>query len=357
MTIMFSRPLLFLLLCAFLPPQSTPFLRGTPGSSEFGYGAQVYPGEKWLEESLNLSNNMQLDWIALTVDWQTMVDTPNQQIDWSSIDHILDFSTQYQIGVLLSLTNAPSWALTPQGPDPEKTIDFLQKVISRKPNATLIIELFPGANTQSGWKSDPNPEAYANLYKQVTEAFQKNQFSSLLAAGGLIPQNDSQEGMDDLKFLQRLYDAGIGNQMGILTLQANTLTSSPLDPPSPNNHKVLRHYEQVRAVMSQNQATNGLLWLTKFGPPSGMNWDQQREWLIQAYRQIRSQLYIGSVILNGLNVPNSSAEAANSISLIESSDSYHPFYALLRDMISANAPTSMLSQRGRIKEQDIIKSR
>ena len=147
--------------------------------------------------------------------------------------------------------------------------------------------------------------------------------------------------MEDLQFLQGLYDNGAAAIMPIISICLPQVTGSPLQVPDKREHRILRHYEEVRQVMLSNNHPLGMVWITNFSWPSGriqnsdasyLQQDNQANWLSQAYRQLRAQLYIGAAFYSPLN-PGSMDTPA---SLIRADASHHPSFDLLGKLIAQN---------------------
>jgi hypothetical protein len=348
-----------------LPPQNQVLAaRGTPGSAEFGYGAHLNLAGAFAIDGVRLASNLQLDWLAVELSWQSVAPKAGA-VDWSRIDPLLQVASHSQQAVMISLTEAPEWALTPQGPDANQTSQFVLQLVQRYPKNVQAVELFPGANTRQGWGRQPNPLAYQKTWGAVQSVLQNAKINILLAAGGLQPVvsgTDPAEAMDDLAFLQALYTAGGKNPVKIVSIQANNLTGDPLQASDKSENRVLRHYEEVRSVMLKNKQDSGLVWITRLSPPTGtitkddqkyQDLTNQTAWLNQAFGQLKSQLYIGVAFLNGINpskIPNTA------ISLILPGDDYHPFYRSLRDLITINRSDNSTSRPGRAKDQPLQKS-
>ena len=123
-----SRLVVFLFLAAILialtPLESVLAARGTPGSAEFGYGAHLNLNGQFAIEGTRLANDLQLDWMAFDLSWRSVAPKAGS-VDWSRLDPILETAARSQLAVMVSLTDAPEWALTPQGPSPDKTVKFI----------------------------------------------------------------------------------------------------------------------------------------------------------------------------------------------------------------------------------------
>ena len=267
-----SLLLLVALLVSLRPAQTAQAARGVPGSAEFGYGASLNLDGAYLDEALYLTNALQLDWLAIDLNWAELEPQPEQFSDWGALSRSIHEAIERHIPVLLRLTSAPEWVITAQGPEPGAAVHFLTEVFNRYPDGIQALELFPAANTYSGWGAAPDPSAYAALFSIVQSEVLDAQPQVLLAAGGLRPvasTSDSLNGMDDLDFLQGLYDAGLGETMQIVSLELANLHGEPLDTPTRSDPHLLRHYEQVRQVMVSNNHSQGLIWITQLEPPSG----------------------------------------------------------------------------------------
>jgi hypothetical protein len=354
-----------ILLC--LSPQVTQAARGTPGTSEFGYGADLYPDGPNYVEALNLANDLSLDWVDFQVPWQTYYPTVDASPDWSNLDQAVEYASSNGISILLSVTQPPSWALGNHGPDANLTLQFILELNKRYPSKINAYELFPAANTRTGWGSNPDAKSYLKLFQSVKDQLKSINSNILLVAGGLVPSPSVQkmDGVDDLVFLQNLYNAGANKVINIISIDLSDLTGDPLTPPDGSEHRILRHYEEVRQIMLKNNAANCLIWVTHLRFPSGTinhedliynDLNNQTSWLSQAFSQLRSQLYIGVAFLGSLN-PEKQGSSNENWSLVGDGKNYQPFYSTFRDLISQNSPNNILLKRGRPKSNVLVKRR
>lgn len=330
--------------------------RGIPGSSEFGYGARLNLTGPYQDDALALAVDLPLDWLAITLPWQ---DYPagSGSAAWLQLDQVMHTAARFQVPVLISLTQAPAGALTLSGPDPEQTAGYAVELARRYAPTLQALELFPAANTRQGWGADPDPAAYARLYRAVERKLQAAGVPILLVAGGLKPLDPAdQAGLQDVDFLAGVYSAAPEQPFPIISLDLSVTAGEPLVSPAEGSIQSLRRYELIRQVMISANRQKDLLWITSFAPPSGKmipsNQQQakaQSEWLSQAYAQMRSQLYIGMVVYQSLN------STAGGSGIIQSDDEYLPFYPLLRSLIRQNAPSP--PPNGRPKDEVLVKRR
>ena len=341
---------------------------GVPASPEFGFGSILYPQGQYVQEALRLASTLGLDWISVPVSWSVYQSDRASSPRLEALDTIMQYAGAHKITVMMSITNAPGWAQTPQGPDPEMTAQFVAALYQRYPKTLQAIELFPRANTRAGWGAPANPEAYASLFKRVDQQLHLLDAPVVLVAAGLEPLSPApaQGNMDDLTFLKRLYRLGAAGLMPVISIQFTDLAKDTLMYPNGVEHRVLRHYEEVRQIMVENQHKKGLIWITQISLPSGtidtsdsaiQDVNAQANWMRQIYFQTRSQLYIGVTVAQSLNPDPEGLAAAGVPSLLLGEGVYHSFSAMLGDMISLNKTGSVINKPGKPKEGNFAKKR
>lgn len=346
------------------PLQPVQAARGLPGSAEFGYGARLnlYGGQ--FDQGLALVGQLRLDWLTIDLPWATLMPDPAANIDFSRLDKAIQVADQNQTAVLFSLTQAPAWALTEQGPNPNLAAVFIQMLAARYPGTLQAIELFPGANTQAGWGAAPNPTAYWQLFAGVRAKLQENGVSVELVAAGLEITNGSSAGsMNELDFLRGLYQAGAAGNLPVVSLRYAEITGQPSDAALDVETRMLRRYEAVREVMVENNQANSLLWITRLSVPDGTinagetttkDPNQQSSWLTQAAELLHAQLFIGMTVFADLNAPDATQPIFRGVDLAAGS---HPFARALRQIIQQNDVSLLSTPLGRAKNEAFTKPR
>ncbi len=292
---------------------------GLPDSARFGYGVRLSPqiltAPQNLATEILVAQSFNLDWLALDFDWAAYWPQEQEQPDWAEFDQCIAQASKGQMAVLLSITNAPAWAMNQRGPMPNAAARLVSMLAERYAGIVLAIELFPRANTPQGWGAAPDPQQYAALLKAADQAVHQAVHPITLVAAGLTPLNEGMAGMDDLEFLQALYREGATSYMPILGLRLSHLQNDPLASPTHAQTTVLRHYEQIRQIMLESGHESGLIWITgfSFDPAQAMNIAQQLSWLKQAYLLMRAQLYIGSAFFEHHNYQNIDHEKVLSV--------------------------------------------
>ena len=330
---------------------------GLPDSAEFGYGVHIDVWGQQVDSALQAVSAIGIDWIAIDFDWERHWPERSAALDLAELNKIMAFARENELSVLLSITNAPAWVMTPHGPDPELTAGLVAQLARLYPEVLLAVELFPSANTYDGWGSAPDPADYARLIKTTAESLQATSRSTVLVAAGLRPVDPAggTKDLNDLDFLSGLYRAGVGAYFPIVGVRLPDTSADPLAAPGEDNPFVLRHYEAVRKVMLENEHSAGLIWITGFTWPESLNTAathtakstvearnhleaSQTQWFNQAFQMMKSQLYIGAAFYNCLNLPANDQLSVNSSSCLIRGESnqtrVHPAYTSLAQMIS-----------------------
>ena len=324
-----SKFSLVLLIILSLMPHPIQAKSGLPGTSQFGYGARIDLHGNDPQNAIGIAGKFNLDWIAIDINWSDLQATSNQSPHWESLDMAIENAMMGDVGVMISITQAPKWAMAVDGPDQDQTVELVHQLLTRYPEGFQALELFPMANTRLGWGTDPNPQAYGKLLEKVTQVLQQRNPEIVLVAGGLTPPQLSSD-INDLTFLKELYNSGAAN-FSVLGLRLPPLGISPLTPGNDSSILVLRHYEKIRDVMTENGHKNGIIWIT------GFSWDgaklsssfRQASWLKQAYLLFRAQLYIGAAFFDSLNMSENESSAQ-----LVGNEKYHPGFDELIQIIA-----------------------
>ncbi|TLN24195.1 hypothetical protein FDZ74_03100 [bacterium] len=352
------------LLIAASPLQTVQAARGLPGSADFGYGARINLNGAQFEQALQQVGALRLDWLTIDLSWAALMPDPTAAIDFTRLDQVMNTAAQNQTAVLISLTQAPGWALTAQGPNPNLAAVVIQMLAARYPGTLQAIELFPGANTPAGWGAAPDAAAYWNLFSTVRAKLQENGVTLEWVAAGLeVVSAQASDAIGELDFLRGLYQAGGANGLPIISLRYSSISGQPADAALENETRILRRYESLRQVMVEYNQGNGLLWITRLSVPdgtinageiTGKDPAQQSAWLSQAAGQLRAQLYIGMVVFADLNAIDATQPLYQGANLAAGS---HPFARALREIIQQNEPADMSTTPGRAKSDAFTKIR
>ncbi len=352
------------LLAAFFPLGQAVAARGVPGSPDFGYGSWLHLNGPDFDRALQFPADLGLDWVAVELDWASLMPEMASIPDLSRLDRLVNTCLQAECRIMISLTNPPEWAMASDGPDAELTAQFVLWLSRRYSSTSLAFELFPGANTSAGWGMQPDPKAYAALFREVNDRMTSSGLGPLLVAAGLRPGSEDSSDYNDLDYLRALYAAGAREWLAVLSVQYSDPNEDSLQPPGNGNQKALRRYELIRQVMIENNHQNGLLWITLLNSPGGTiknvptstrERQLQAEWLQKSLTQVRSQLYVGAAFIHNLNPPGNTRTPFQLDSLALPGTAFHPFYSAYKSCILQTKPLLENERPGRPKNNSLIK--
>lgn len=367
-----GKMILFLILGLSLTAAQVPL--GLPGSPEFGFGARLDIWGQQVNPAINAASGMGINWLAVEFDWGRNWPEANTLPILDNLQQVMYAAQQGNLSVLLSITHAPSWAMSTNGPDPELTAGLVLSLYRLFPNTLLAVELFPAANQVSGWGKQPDPTAYARLLKITSSVMQDAGAEVTIVAGGFTPlESDKAAGdVEDIVFLESLYKLGATAYMPVIGIRLSDIAGSPLAVESSREPVTLRHFEAIRRIMLKNKHLNGLIWITGFSWPADIPlegrrvasiYDEQAVWLSQAYRMLRSHLYIGAAFFDQLNPPAVSERGPQTVSaitgsnhsLILSDESLHPACNVIAQLTAVNASTQTVIFEGSISKKTPLK--
>jgi hypothetical protein len=327
---------------------------GLPNSAEFGYGVRLDLSGEQINASIAAAASLKINWLAIDFDWANVWPTKDSSPDLEPLNQAMLLAQQNHLSVMISIIRPPAWVVSAEGPDLKMTVQVVKYLARTYPEVLLAIELFPGANTIQGWGTTPNPNGYLTMLQATTEALQSIGSPITMIAGGLTPlaSNPPAGDIDDLVYLDKLYNAGAQAWMPVISIRLTETTGDPMFSPTQDEKRCLRHFEEIRQVMVIHDHRQGLLWLTGFSWPAGnlqasdtiyQSISEQTRWLNQAYQILKAQLFFGVAFFSQINPPGPRAVSTNPVSLIRQDLSIHPAFANLGQLISPPADNTQLS--------------
>ncbi|HEX8220316.1 MAG TPA: S-layer homology domain-containing protein [Chloroflexia bacterium] len=229
--------------------------------------------------------NMGFQWVQYGVYWSTSEPTKGNY-QWGDLENIVNSARDSGLNVLIRISRTPEWARDSRCPEvdrcpPADPADFgrfsaalAAKARSLTPNA-VAYEIWNEPNTNDEWGGNdpdmcPEPEKYANLLKAAYPAI-KNADPSALVLGGAVTTvgerlRPNTCALDDITFLERMYDAGAKPYFDILADHPYGFRAAPEDPPvGGENRLVFRRAERHRDVMVQYGDGVKKVWATEMG--------------------------------------------------------------------------------------------
>ena len=224
---------------------------------------------------------------------------------WAKYDQIVDLSLQYEIELIARIGNPPAWTRvmtntvgTKAPPDDfNDYADFVGAVVARYEGRINYIQLWNEPNIYDEWgEQDANPEAYTEMLCLAYQRAKSINPDIVVLAAAMSPTIQmGGRNMNDLIYLQRMYNAGAGDCFDILSAQGYGLFSGPPDlrlRPTVINYP---HNLLLRDVMVQNGDKTKPIWISEMGwnvVPDGIpavfgqvTEAQQARYAVEAYQR------------------------------------------------------------------------
>ncbi len=213
---------------------------------------------------------------------------PNRgEFDWSHADQVVDFARNQGLTVVARLGGfVPDWAHpTDDGSvpvdtylPPERFTDFGDFVFAFVAHFTgrvrhIVIWNEPNVTAEWGFRR-VDPEGYAELLRIAYTRAKEADPAMLVLSGALAPTIEpeaSDLALNDLLYLERLYNAGAGRYFDILAVHAYGLSFPPDEPPAPDALN-FRRAELLREIMIAYGDADKPIMITESG------WNDSPRW-------------------------------------------------------------------------------
>jgi len=261
--------------------------------------------EEWkIQRTLEMVRQMGAPWIVEYFPWGYY--EPQQgHFEWGHADLVVDHAVAQGLTVIGRIDFVPGWArpadTTYRYLDEEQFADlgdFVYAFVShfRERVPYVIIWNEPNLSLEWGYRQ-VDPAAYTRLlgicYARAKEADPDVQVVAAGLAPTTVPEGN-EWGMDDLIYLQRMYDAGAKDCFDALAIHAYGWTFPPDDPPAADVVNFSRA-ELTHEVMVRNGDGDKPCLITEGGWNDHPRWTravkpQQRiSYTIRAYEKARQE--------------------------------------------------------------------
>lgn len=218
--------------------------------------------EPWkIQRTFAMVREMGASWIVEYFLWAAHEPAPGVY-DWSHADLVVDHAVNQGLTVIARLGYVPEWArparTTPLYLD-EAGYDHFARFAAayathfRGRVRYLIIWNEPNLSQEWGYRP-VDPAGYAELLQRTAAAVRRANPDMVLLGGALAPTlapAGSEWGLNDLDYLQAMYDAGAGPAFDALAVHAYGWTFGP-DEPAAANAVNFRRVELLRQIMVRN---------------------------------------------------------------------------------------------------------
>jgi len=339
-----------------------------PAAGGFGYGIQVHLLTQDYSQVLNAVQDLGLGWVKLQIEWSVFEPTRGN-IDWGTLDGIVNTAKGRNLHLLFSVVHAPDWArsTTVDNGPPANFADysaFVGALAQRYRGRVNAYEIWNEQNLSREWRGDTLSAArYVPLLQGAYQAIKAQDAAAVVVAGALAPTgiNDGVNAIDDRVYLRGMYQNGVASVSDAIGAHPSGWANAPEqvccrpDPsvPSFNDHPSFffrQTLEDYRAIMVQYGDGATRIWATEFGwgsnemlgvnPPAGYEYvayntqAEQGDFLRRAFVLGRSYGWVGPMFVWNLNFcPVTGAAGEQCLfGLVMPDWSARPAYATIKTM-------------------------
>jgi hypothetical protein len=218
--------------------------------------------EPWkIKRTLEMVREMGAPWIVEYFPW-AYVEERKGSYNWVHADQVVEHANRQGLTVIARLGFAPEWArpkgTTPLYLDEEHFVDFADfaaRFVQRYAGKVPYVIIWNEPNLSLEWGYAPVDAAnYVAMLRTVYPALKAANPGVQVLAGALAPTvapAGSPDGVNDLVYLQQLYDLGAAPFFDLLAIHAYGWYFDPDEPAAPDVID-FRRAELLRAIMVAN---------------------------------------------------------------------------------------------------------
>ena len=238
--------------------------------------------EEWkIRKNFEMVREMGASWVIEYFPWE-YIEFDEGNFDWTHADLVVDHARRQGLGVVARLGYVPRWA-RPK----EAVTSFLDE--ARYPAFANFVAAFtrhfagrvqhiviwnePNLNFECGYRG-VDPAGYTRMLQAVYPRAKEAEPSVRILAGALAPTlapPGSVDAMDDLDYLQQMYDAGARDYFDVLAIHAYGWNALADEAPSARRVN-FRRAELLREIMVRNGDAAKGAFITEGG------WNDHPRW-------------------------------------------------------------------------------
>jgi GH35 family endo-1,4-beta-xylanase len=275
----------------------------TPTNPKIGLHTRLTdePDSADIRREFRMLREMGGSWAVEFFPWPYIQPSDRLRFDWSHADKVADAAHAEGVTLLARLDGVPDWAR------PANTTwryldaghyadygDFVYAFVAHFKGRISHYIIWNEPNTAAEWgQRPPDPAAYTALLKLAYARAKQADPSCVVLLAGLAPNLEhegSPTAMNDLIFLDRLYDAGAAPYFDGVAAHSYGLQAPPDAPSAPNALNFAR-VEQIHLVMQRRGDGGKPVFITEGGWNDSPRWSfavkpyQRAEYTVRAYRK------------------------------------------------------------------------
>ncbi len=262
--------------------------------------------EPWkIQRSFEMVRTMGASWVVEYFLWAGCEPSPGAY-DWTHADLVVDHAVNQGLTVIARLGYVPTWA-RPRQTSPlyldaggyAAFAQFVAAFAAHFRDRVNFIIIWNEPNLSQEWGYRPvDPVGYTALLRQIYPAAKAANPAVKILAGALAPTlapAGSEWALNDLVYLQQMYDAGAAPYFDLLAAHSYGWIFAADDPPAPDTVN-FRRVELLRDVMVRNGDGAKHVMITEAG------WNDHPRWT-KAVRPLRRVEYTIAAYQQALDWP------------------------------------------------------
>ena len=298
--------------------------------------------EEWkIKKTLEMVREMGAPWIVEYFPWG-YIEFDEGQYDWAHADLVVDHARQQGLRVIARLGFVPVWARPRDAATSyldETRYQFFAEFAAQFAEHFkgrvdyLIVWNEPNLNFEWGYQGI-SPVGYTRLLEQVYPRVKQANPAMQILAGALAPtlaSPGSADAMNDLEYLQGMYEAGAQNYFDVLAVHAYGWTSPADEAPAPNRVN-FRRTELVREMMVRYGDAAKRVMITEGGWNDHPRWTkavrpaERIEYTLRAYELCKQWDWLGACALWAFRYPFPSQTYLDYFAFVTSDFAPKPIY-------------------------------
>ncbi len=221
--------------------------------------------EEGLPAVLSLVREGGFVWVRQAFPWSDVrADGQPGRFDWTSSDHLVEtVSDETALRLVAVLTDEPP--VPPQ--DAEQFASYAGAFASRYADDVDVYQIWDEPNLAAQWGGRPvNPAAYADLLVRTARAIRAADPDARIMLAGLAPTSEAgPQNLSDVRYLERLYEAGAAPYFDIVAAKPYGYDTGPDDRRVDESLLNASRVVLLREVMVANGDAEKAMWASHWG--------------------------------------------------------------------------------------------
>jgi hypothetical protein len=286
-----------------IPASSPTPIAFTPASSKIGLHTRLTdePDPANIAREFRMLRDMGATWATEFFPWAYIQPSDKLRFDWEHADLVANAAKAAGVTLLARLDAVPTWARPANATwtylDSSRYADygdFVYAFVSHFKGRISYYIIWNEPNTTAEWGQRPSdPAAYTALLRVAYTRAKEADPNCVVLLAGLAPnleRDGSPAAMNDLTYLDRLYDAGAAPYFDAVAAHPYGLKSPPDDPAGPQKLNFAR-VEEIHNVMVKRGDTAKPVFITEGGWNDSPRWSyavkpfERAQYTVDAYRK------------------------------------------------------------------------